>query len=244
MALAISSLPVPLSPCSRTVERLGATWRHEVKNLQHGLAFAHDVLEVVALLQGALELNVFFFRVLAGDGGAHIGQQLFVVPWLLDEIGCPRLHGVDRILHRAVGGDHDDRMLRMWAANLGEHVHAIAVGQSQVEQHEIEGALADLGQAVSSAGGDCDGVAFELQQGLERFADCGLVVNDEDTDRAARGGRSGALRRGMGATSDDWLASDMDGLPAGSAGKSRVKVVPSPGRLSTRILPACSWMMP
>ena len=68
----------------------GRHLRHQVENLQHGLALAHDVFKVVALLQGALELNVFFFGAVAGDGGANVGQQLFVVPGLLDEVGGAR----------------------------------------------------------------------------------------------------------------------------------------------------------
>ena len=90
----------------------GRHLRHQVENLQHGLALAHDVFKVVALLQRALELNVFLFRAMAGHGGANIGQQLLVVPGLLDEVGGPGLHRLHRIFHCAVGGDHDDRQLR------------------------------------------------------------------------------------------------------------------------------------
>ena len=108
-----------------------AAGRHlgdQIENLQHGLALAHDVLKVVALLEGALQLNVFFFRLLAGDGGAHVGQQLLVVPRFLDEVGGAGLHGADRVLHRSIGGDHDDSLLRMQQPNLREHVHPVLVG--------------------------------------------------------------------------------------------------------------------
>ena len=39
----------------------GRDLRHQVENLQHGFALAHDAFKVVALLQRALELDVFFF---------------------------------------------------------------------------------------------------------------------------------------------------------------------------------------
>ena len=72
----------------------GRDLRHQVENPQHGLALADDVFEVVALLQRALELDVLFFRSMPRDGGAHVGQQLFVVPGLLDEVRGARLHGL------------------------------------------------------------------------------------------------------------------------------------------------------
>ena len=121
----------------------GRDLRDQVEDAQHGVALADDVLEVVALLEGALELDDLFFGAAAADGGAHVGQQLLVVPGLLDEVGGARLHGVDGVLHRAVGGDHDDRQLGVALANVLQHLDAIAVGHGEVEQHQVEGALGD-----------------------------------------------------------------------------------------------------
>ena len=221
----------------------GRHLRDQIENLQHGLALAHDVFKVVALLERALQLNVFFFRLLAGDGGAHVGQQFLVVPRLLDEVGGAGLHGAHRVLHRPIGGDHDDGLLRMQQPNLGEHVHPVLVGQRQVEQDHVESALSNLRQTFASAARDDDGIAFELKQRLQRFADLRFVVNDEDSARALRrafpacSGAGSALLQTL--LLQTWTAFLVD-----INGKSRVKVVPSPGRLSTRILPACSWMMP
>ena len=110
--------------------------------------------------------------------------------------------------------------------------------------------------------------AFEGEQGFERFADGGFVVDDEDAgsgggvaDRCdgwqdVSAGASGRTATASAATSG------MYGGPCGSSagtawgargwwgglrrlrGKSRRKVVPAPGVLSTWILPACSCMMP
>ena len=99
----------------------------EVEYFQHGLALAYDVFEVVALLKSALELNVLFFGSLAGDRRAHVGEQLFVVPWFLDEVGGAALHGPHRVLDRAVGGDHNHRLERIKQVDLGQHVHAVFV---------------------------------------------------------------------------------------------------------------------
>ena len=47
----------------------------QIENLEHRFALADDVLEVVALLQGPLELNVFLFGFMPGHGCAHIGEE-------------------------------------------------------------------------------------------------------------------------------------------------------------------------
>src|SRR5205085_8069833 len=74
----------------------GRNLRDQVENLQHGFALADDILEVIALLQGALQLLVFFFSAAAAYGSAHVRQQLLVVPGLLDKVGGAVLHGADR----------------------------------------------------------------------------------------------------------------------------------------------------
>ncbi len=106
----------------------GRHLRHQVENLQHRLALADDVLEVVALLQRPLELDVFFFRPMPCHRRPYIGEQLFVVPWLLDEVGGARLHGLDCILDGSVSGDHDHREPGILCVSIGQDVHAVAVG--------------------------------------------------------------------------------------------------------------------
>ena len=141
MALAMISLPVPLSPWIKTVDRLGATCATRSKTLQHDFAFAHDVGEVVALLEGALELKVFFLGLAAGNGGADVGEELFVVPWLLDKVFGAGANGFDDVIHGAVGGDHDDGQIGLALLELGQQLEAALAGQSEVEEHEVEAAL-------------------------------------------------------------------------------------------------------
>ncbi len=90
----------------------GAAGRHlrnKVKDAQHDFAFADNVGEVVALLERALELQVLFFGTIARDGRANVGQQLFVVPRLLDEVLSAGANRFDDVVDGAVGRDHDDR---------------------------------------------------------------------------------------------------------------------------------------
>jgi len=86
---------------------------HKVEDLEHDLALAHNVDKVVALLERALELQVFFLSAMAGHGRADIGQQLLVVPGLLHKVFRPGAHSLNHVVHCAVGSDHDDRQFRL-----------------------------------------------------------------------------------------------------------------------------------
>ena len=96
--------------------------------------------------------------------------------------------------------------------------------------------LADTLQAGLTVGRGFHRKAFHLQQSLQRLANLGLIIDDEH--RACQAGRSAHLprrccRRDNYCRIQTWTAFLL-------RGKSRVKVVPAPGLLSTRILPACS----
>ena len=109
----------------------------EVEEAQHRLALPNDVFKVVALLEGALELHDLFFGAAARDRGADVGEQLLVVPGLLDEVlrACPdRVHN---IAYRPEGGDHDDRQIGLQLDDAGQQLDAALSRQSQVEQQKI-----------------------------------------------------------------------------------------------------------
>ena len=165
----------------------------EVEDAQHDVAFADDVGEVVALAEGALELDVFFFGAIAGNGGADIGEELFVVPGLLDEVLRAAADGVDDVIDGAEGGDHDDGQSEFALAEGGENFDSVAAGQGEVEQDEVEGLLGDAFEAEFAVLDAVDRVAFHGQKGLERFADRGFVVDDEN---AREGIRASSLRIG------------------------------------------------
>ena len=54
-----------------------------------------------------------------------------------------------------------------WARISREDLHAIAAGQCQIEQHEIERALRHLRQSVFAGCRGLDFEAFHLEQGLQ-----------------------------------------------------------------------------
>ena len=62
----------------RTAE--GATWAMRSNMRSMGSDLADDVLEVVALLEGSLEVDDLFFGLVTGDGGADVGEELSRCP--------------------------------------------------------------------------------------------------------------------------------------------------------------------
>ena len=116
----------------------------------------------------------------AGNGGADVGQQLLVVPGLLDEVFRAGANGFDDVVHGAVGGDHDDRQFGLALLDLRQQLEAALAGQGQVEQHQIEALLLENAQALFAVDGHSDRVALEREQHFERLADGGLVVDDQD----------------------------------------------------------------
>ena len=167
----------------------GRNLRDQVENAQHRLAFTDDIVEAVALLEGAFELDILFFGTAAAHGFAHIRQELLVIPWLLDKVRSPGLHGVHGVLQRAVGSDHDDGERCVVIANGPQDLESILIRQSLIQQHQVEGLFAHARQALGGIGGRGNFVSFELEKSLERFADLGFVVDDEDSPSGGNGGR-------------------------------------------------------
>ena len=168
----------------------GRNLSYEVEDLEHDFAFAYDVLEVIALLEGALELEVFFLGLAAGDGGADVGEQLFVVPGLLDKVLGAGADRIDDVVDGAVGGNHDDRQFGMALFDDGQQLQAALSGQRQIEQQQVEALLLQRAQSLFAIDGHGDRVAFQREQHLQRLADGRLVVNDQDARQTGVAGGS------------------------------------------------------
>ena len=98
---------------------------------------------------------------------------------LLEEVDRAEARGADRGVDRRVPAHHDDRRVVAAAAEPLEQADAVAVGERDVEQHDVVAALAQPLLGDLDAAGDVDGVALERQRLLERGEDRGLVVDDE-----------------------------------------------------------------
>ncbi len=133
---------------------------------------------------------------MAGDGGANVGQQLFVVPGLLDKVFRAGADGFNDVVHGAVGGDHDDRQLGLALFDLRQKFESALAGQGQVEEHKIEVFELENAQALLAVVGHSDGIALEREQHFKRLADAGLIVNDQNARGDAGAGEvAGCGRR-------------------------------------------------
>ena len=98
---------------------------------------------------------------MAGDCGANVGKELFVVPGLLNEVFSACADGFNDVVDGAVGSDHDDRELGLALLDLRQQFKAALAGQGEVEQDKIVVIGLDHAQAFFAVGGHGGGVALK-----------------------------------------------------------------------------------
>ena len=181
IARATSSLPVPLSPWIRIVDRLGAAWMIEVEHLPHPRAAADDVGElVVPLLDVLAQVAVLVQQPAPLHRVADDDQHFVVLERLGDVVEGAGLHRRDRALDRCVGGDDDDVEVLVDPLQLVERRDAVEARHHDVDDGGIERQRARHLEPLGAGRGDADVVALARQQRLENLAHDLLVVDDED----------------------------------------------------------------
>src|SRR5262245_28032119 len=99
----------------------------------------------------------------------------------LDEIVIgPRLEGLDRVLNRGVGGDHEHKQFGVNLLEAFQELDAVPVGEPHVADRDGEIALADEVQRLGNGGRLSDEKAFADQKLAERVSDNLLVFDDQD----------------------------------------------------------------
>ena len=99
---------------------------------------------------------------------------------LFGEIVSAELGGAHSGFNGAMAGNHDDFGRVLERANFLQHFQAVDAGQPHIEQHHVNIGFAQLRQAIFAARADGRRVAFVLENTLQRFADGGFVVDDQD----------------------------------------------------------------
>src|SRR5579863_4070003 len=161
-------------------EHGGARGRHLSDKIEHGehfLALADDAWKIVALLQRALELYVFFAQAAAFDGERNLGDEFVVGPRLGDVILRAALEGRASHVNRTICGDENDGEIRVAAADFAQQLEPVAVGQAHVEQHQVVGVILELLQTGLTGAGAGNLEAFGGQKRLESFANFVFVVD-------------------------------------------------------------------
>ncbi len=115
----------------------GRYLRDEIEEAKHRFAFAHDIFEVVSLLQRSLQLHNLFFSAVASDCGANVGQQLLVVPRLLDKVLRTRADGINDVAHCTERRNHDDWESRLRLQDARQQFDAGLPRQCKIKQQQI-----------------------------------------------------------------------------------------------------------
>ena len=168
---------------------------------------AGELLVVLAHLAG-------LHGVFEDDEGAVEGERFF------KEVVGAELGGAHSGFDGAVAADDDDLgdVGGVHLADLVERVEAVAVGEPDVEQDDVVGGVAEEGEGFCGGGGGGDEVVLFFEDGFERVADLGLVVDDEDVVQAVvSGGGLSGVRSGstVGARSVRRSEFDDELAPAG-----------------------------
>jgi hypothetical protein len=124
------------------------------------------------------------------DGVAEYEEGAVEREGFFEEVIGAELGRADGGFDGAVAGDHDDLgrggaravgvAAKVTAADFGEDVEAVAVGEPDVEEDGLEVGVAEERAGFGDGAGGRDGVVLFAEDGFERLADVGFVVDDED----------------------------------------------------------------
>ena len=103
---------------------------------------------------------------------------------LLEEVEGAELRGLDRGLHRPVPRDHDADEVGMRLLDALEQLQAVHSRHLDVEEREIEAPVGKRVQRGLAALRGANVVILVLEDALERAANRGVVVDDEDAGLA------------------------------------------------------------
>ena len=146
IARATMPLPVPVSPVIRIAGRLpGGRPASRKRSICAKSASEARIATDHAVRRGALAIAQVGELALLPRPRQHAldeQRELVEVERLLEVVRGAAAHRLDGVLHRSVGGHQDDREARRLGLDVAEHVETRAVGQPQIEQHEIRGIAA------------------------------------------------------------------------------------------------------
>jgi hypothetical protein len=156
----------------------GRDLAEDVEDRLHLLAAADDAFEAVALVEGALELDVREDELPLLEGLADLGAEDVEVDRLVQVVVGALVHRLQGGLVRGVAGEHDDLGLGGAAADVAHDVQSRHVAHDQVGEDQVEALLVDELEALGAAGRDADVVAGALEAFGGRLGVGAVVVED------------------------------------------------------------------
>ena len=147
IASATSSLPVPLSPVTRTDASVGATRPISSQDAQHARIAPDQIAEVVARVELVARQRRFGGlrpRPHQAERRLHGLHHLLVGPRLGDEVRRAGLHPFDRQPDRSPRGDQDHRDRRHRLSDLAQQRQPLFAGGATREVHVLDDQLTRL----------------------------------------------------------------------------------------------------
>ena len=114
----------------------------------------------------------------AAQQGAQAGEQLLALEGLDQVVVGARVEALDARLERVAGGEHQDRDV-VRGAQPARHLHAVELGQPEVEDDEVGVEGRRLVERRLAVCGHAHLVALQAQRPLQDLGDLLVVLDDE-----------------------------------------------------------------
>ena len=160
--------------------RGGGHLTDRLEHRQHLRALAHEIVEAVLLLEPLAQGASLLEQALPVQGLLEHDLELIDVDRLGEVVLGSELHGLDRGLHRAVGGHEDDHRLGADLLDLREELEAVHARHPEVGEDDVGLDLLEQLQSRARVVGPRHLVAVFLEQRLQRSCRVDLVVDDHD----------------------------------------------------------------
>ena len=121
----------------------------------------------------------------------HARQELPFDATLHQVVLRPGADRLERQLLVVEPRDHDDRLVRRPAPRANERIEPLAVGQAQIEQHDVHAAVRETGERVVEPVHplEVEGLGLHLPQELEDEPGISRIVLDQQDGDGLHGGR-------------------------------------------------------
>ena len=113
------------------------------------------------------------------DGGADAGQQLGGAEGLHQIVVGAVIQGVHLVVLMVPGGHHHHRQVGPFAHGL-EHLHAVHIRQTQVQNNQVRAVGGDHGQRFFTAAHDDGVIPIGVEDHGDEVADALLILHDQN----------------------------------------------------------------
>ena len=139
MILATRSLPVPLSPVSRTVDAgLAATRAMSDRSAVIARRDANESLQAIGPGGARAVLSHLATKTSGLQGAFDVRRDLVKIEGLVGEVIRAELHRFDGGVNARIRGQQDNQDVLIELLDLSKHADAVCVRQPIIEKHQVD----------------------------------------------------------------------------------------------------------